>query len=473
MTTTDLTQTSGRMWALFDLVAGDPAADASSGADVAGLALLILFVAFFVVFGFLALKKKRVERIETLARELDRPGLSTDVPPSPATPTELDAAVPKAAELVAAERAALLRRAEADAAARAAARASERAAADDVDDDERRAARAAEQAALEKAAAAKAAQDAAVEQARALRVALHRTRDGIMGRLSSALLRKTIDDAVLDDVENVLFTADIGVRTAERLLQSVKGKLSRSELSSLDKIEATLKAEATAILASVESKPLAVDGPGPRVVLVLGVNGAGKTTTIGKLAAQLKANGKSVLLAAGDTFRAAAADQLDVWAKRADVPIVSGPDGGDPSSVIFDAIKKAQADGVDVVLCDTAGRLHTKTNLMEELKKVARSIAKACPGAPHEVILVLDATVGQNAIAQAKQFGEAAALSGIILTKLDGTAKGGVVLGIVDELKVPVRYIGVGEKLADLRPFVAAEFVTALFSDAVGAPPQA
>jgi fused signal recognition particle receptor len=219
-------------------------------------------------------------------------------------------------------------------------------------------------------------------------------------------------------------------------------------------------------LKTVDTKPLQVDGPGPRVVLILGVNGAGKTTTIGKLAAQLKAQGKSVLLGAGDTFRAAAADQLEVWADRAGVPIVTGPDGGDPSSVLFDAVKKASADGIDVVLCDTAGRLHTKTNLMEELKKVHRSLAKACPGAPHETILVLDGTVGQNAIAQAKQFGEASPLTGIILTKLDGTAKGGVVLGIVDELKVPIRYIGVGEKIDDLRHFVPDDFVAALFSDA-------
>jgi fused signal recognition particle receptor len=203
---------------------------------------------------------------------------------------------------------------------------------------------------------------------------------------------------------------------------------------------------------------------------VLGVNGAGKTTTIGKLAQQLTAQGHKVLLGAGDTFRAAAADQLEVWADRAGVPIVTGPDGSDPSSVLFDAVKKAKAEGFDIVLCDTAGRLHTKTNLMEELKKVVRSLGKAAEGAPHEVLLVLDATVGQNAIAQAKQFGEAAALTGIVLTKLDGTAKGGVVLGIVDELKVPVRYIGVGEKIGDLRLFSPAEFTAALFSSDVGAP---
>jgi fused signal recognition particle receptor len=459
------------MWSLLDLVAADLAPEpTTSGSDIAGLIALLLFVGFFVVFGFLALRKKRIERIETLARELDRPGLSTDVVPGPSSESPAEPALPKAQDLVAAEREALLRRAEADAAARAAARAAEVAAAT-ATPEEKQKALAAEQAAAEKAAAAKAAKDKAEEQARSLRLALGRTRDGIMGRLSTALGGKTIDAAVLDDIESVLFTADIGVRTAERMLQAVKSKLSKKELSSLDKVEETLKAEATAILASIEPKPLAIDGPGPRVVLVLGVNGAGKTTTIGKLAAQFKAQGKSVLLGAGDTFRAAAADQLEVWAKRADVPIVTGPDGGDPSSVLFDTIKKAQADGVDVVLCDTAGRLHTKTNLMEELKKVARSIAKACPGAPHEVILVLDATVGQNAIAQAKQFGEAAPLTGIILTKLDGTARGGVILGIVEELKVPVRYIGVGEKIDDLRPFVPAEFVEALFSDAVGAPP--
>jgi fused signal recognition particle receptor len=326
------------MWSLLDLVAADLAPEpAASGGDIAGLIVLVLFVGFFVVFGFLALRKKRIERIETLTRELERPGLSTDVVPGPGPETPAEPVGPKASELVAAEREALLRRAEADAAARAAARAAEIAAAT-ADVEEKQKALAAEKAALEKAAAAKAAKDKAEEQARTLRLALGRTRDGIMGRLSTALGGKTIDAAVLDDIESVLFTADIGVRTAERMLQAVKGRLSRKELSSLDKVQETLKAEATAILAGVEPKPLALEGPGPRVVLVLGVNGAGKTTTIGKLAAQLKAQGKSVLLGAGDTFRAAAADQLEVWAKRADVPIVTGPDGGDPSSVLFDTI---------------------------------------------------------------------------------------------------------------------------------------
>jgi fused signal recognition particle receptor len=463
------------MWSLFDVVAGDvpspPAGPASSNggaSDIVGLLALILFVGFFVVTGFLYLKKKRVERINALAAELDRPGTS-DTRALPSTGEGPDAVpIPKAADLVAAERAALLKRAEADAAARAAARATVAAASGDDE------AKALAEAATLKAKEAEAALAVAADQARTLRLALGRTRDGLMGRLKTAVGGKTIDAAVLEDIEAVLFSADIGARTAERMLQAVKDKLSNKQLASLDKVAETLKAEATKILDTVEVKPLAhglTMGTGPHVVLVLGVNGAGKTTTIGKLAAQLKVSGRSVLMGAGDTFRAAAADQLEVWATRAGVPIVTGPDGGDPSSVLFDTVKKAVTDNVDIVLCDTAGRLHTKANLMEELKKVHRSLAKACPGAPHEVILVLDATVGQNAIAQAKQFGEAAPLTGIILTKLDGTAKGGVVLGIVDELKVPVRYIGVGEAIGDLRTFVPKDFVEALFSDTVGAPP--
>ncbi|HEY1099231.1 MAG TPA: signal recognition particle receptor subunit alpha, partial [Myxococcota bacterium] len=277
---------------------------------------------------------------------------------------------------VAAEKAALVKKAEADAAARAAARAQE--AARDGDDDAK--ARAA--AAKAKELAAQQALAEAADQAKTLRLALGRTREGLMGRLSAAVGGKTIDAGVLDDIETVLFSADIGARTADRLMEAMKKKLSNKELGSIDKVEATLKAEATAILDSVEVKPLAVDGEGPRVVLVLGVNGAGKTTTIGKLANQLKQRGKSVLLGAGDTVRAAAADQLEVWSERAGVPIVTGPDGSDPSSVLFDAVKKGVADKVDVILCDTAGRLHTKVNLMDELKKVHRSLGKACPALP-------------------------------------------------------------------------------------------
>jgi fused signal recognition particle receptor len=198
--------------------------------------------------------------------------------------------------------------------------------------------------------------------------------------------------------------------------------------------------------------------------MVVGVNGSGKTTTIGKLASKLVASGHTVLLGAGDTFRAAAGEQLEIWAERVGVPIVRGKEGTDPASVCFEAVQRGAAEKVDVVLCDTAGRLHTKTPLMEELKKVKRVIGKAAPGAPHEVLLVLDATNGQNAIAQARQFNEALGVNGIVLTKLDGTAKGGVVIGICDELRIPVRYVGVGETVADLKPFAPKEFVEALFA---------
>jgi fused signal recognition particle receptor len=198
--------------------------------------------------------------------------------------------------------------------------------------------------------------------------------------------------------------------------------------------------------------------------MVVGVNGSGKTTTIGKLAAKLKADGRSVMLGAGDTFRAAAGEQLEVWADRVGAPVVRGKEGADPASVCFEAVQRGVQEKVDVVLCDTAGRLHTKAPLMEELKKVKRVIGKAAEGAPHEVLLVLDSTNGQNAIAQARQFHEALGVSGIVLTKLDGTAKGGVVIGICDELRIPVRYVGVGETVADLKPFAAKEFVEALFA---------
>ena len=431
--------------------------------------VIVLFVGFFVLFGVvgaLALAKKKKERIEALTRELEKPleagaeGKPGEAPPLLETPT--GEPVPKAKDLVDAEREALLTRVREDEARRAVERLQANQATAGAD--AAAAARALEEAKATERAAADDAEQASA-RAKQLRVALSATRDGLMGRLQKALAGKELDAAVLDDVEHVLFGADIGARTAERLLKVVKERLSSRELGDFDKVASALRAEAEAILGAVAVKPLDVSGPGPRVVLVLGVNGSGKTTTIGKLAAQLKGQGKKVLLGAGDTFRAAAADQLEVWAGRAEVPIVTGPDGGDPSSVLFDAVKRGVSEGFDVVLCDTAGRLHTKVNLMEELKKVARSIAKACPGAPHEVLLVLDATIGQNAIAQAKQFGEAAPLTGIVLTKLDGTAKGGVVLGIVDELKVPVRLIGVGEKLGDLRPFDPAAFLDALFAD--------
>ena len=437
--------------ALTAQVTADAAPDA---AQVGILVILIAFFAAFFVLGAVFLKKKRAERVAALTAELEKPDISGELPPLSEEPVPV---LGGAQDLLDAERKAAVLKAEADAARRA----TERAQA--IPDSDAAALHRNEQEARARA-------EAAQKEARSLRLALGKTRDGLLGKLAAAVGQKAIDAAVLDDIEAVLFGADIGARTSERLLQAVRARLSKKELSSLARIEETLRDEANKILATVQARPLDLTGDTPRVVLVLGVNGAGKTTTIGKLAAQIKTDGKKVLLGAGDTFRAAAADQLEVWAGRAGVPIVTGADGADPSSVLFDAVKKARDEGFDVVLCDTAGRLHTKVNLMEELKKVVRSLQKACAGAPHEVLLVLDATVGQNAIAQAKQFGEAAALTGIVLTKLDGTAKGGVVLGIVDELKIPVRYIGVGEKITDLRPFVASEFVDALFSNDGGAP---
>lgn len=436
-------------------------------AELATLAFAAFFIAFFGV-GIVYLRRRKKERIDALTAELEKPLPPSDddadavakLPPAQFAPGIGDV-VPKASDLAAAEKASLLARAEENQARRA----REKLEAEVASANDEAKANALMAAHRKEAAAAEAA-EAAHGKAKELRLALTATRDGLVGRLQKAIGGRTIDASVMDDVEAVLFGADIGARTAERLLQAVKKKLSAKDLANFDRVEATLRDEAAVILRTVESKPLALEGKKPRVILVLGVNGSGKTTTIGKLAAQLKGQGHKVLLGAGDTFRAAAAEQLEVWAKRADVPIVAGGDGADPSSVLFDAVKRATADGCDVVLCDTAGRLHTKVNLMEELKKVARTLAKAADGAPHEVLLVLDATVGQNAIAQAKQFGDAAPLTGIVLTKLDGTAKGGVVLGIIDELKVPVRYIGVGEKIGDLRPFDAEEFLSALFGDA-------
>jgi fused signal recognition particle receptor len=278
---------------------------------------------------------------------------------------------------------------------------------------------------------------------------------------------RAIDDAVLADLEELLFTADIGVTTATALLEAVRAKVRTRAFSDPGQVKQALRAEIARILSlDGAAATLPPFGPGqvrPWVVMVVGVNGSGKTTTIGKLAAQLKAAGHSVLLGAGDTFRAAAGEQLEVWAGRVGAPVIRGKDGADPASVCFEAVQQGVATGADVVICDTAGRLHTKAPLMEELRKVKRVIAKAAPGAPHEVLLVLDATNGQNAIAQARQFHEALQVTGLALTKLDGTAKGGVVIGICAELKLPVRWVGVGEAVPDLRAFSPDEFVEALF----------
>jgi fused signal recognition particle receptor len=317
--------------------------------------------------------------------------------------------------------------------------------------------------------AAEEAQRRRVEQeaGRTLADGLARTRGGFMARLNAFVgAGKELDDAALAELEEILFSADVGVRTASALLESVRERLKRRELSDLGKVKAALREEIERILSQASGAHGGLPGgPRPLVVMVVGVNGTGKTTTIGKLAAKLGASGRSVLLGAGDTFRAAAGEQLDVWADRAHAPIVRGKDGSDPGAVLFDAVSRARSENVDVVLCDTAGRLHTKANLMDELKRLKRTLDKAQPGAPHEVLLVVDATNGQNAIQQARQFHEALGVTGFVLTKLDGTAKGGVIIGICDELKIPVRYVGVGEKIADLKEFDAHQFVEALFGD--------
>jgi fused signal recognition particle receptor len=305
------------------------------------------------------------------------------------------------------------------------------------------------------------------EAGRTLAAGLEKTRGGFMARLNAVFTGgKAVDDRILAELEEVLFTADIGVKTATDLLEGARARVKRNELSDPARLKAVLREDVERILAldgAAHGGGLAVGPQRPWVVMVVGVNGSGKTTTVGKLAAKLKAAGRSVLLGAGDTFRAAAGEQLEIWADRVGAPVVRGKEGADPASVCFEAVRRGVEEKIDVVLCDTAGRLHTKAPLMEELKKVKRVMAKAAEGAPHEILLVLDATNGQNAIAQARQFHEALGVGGIVLTKLDGTAKGGVIIGICDELKLPVRYVGIGEKVADLKAFEPHEFVEALF----------
>jgi fused signal recognition particle receptor len=291
---------------------------------------------------------------------------------------------------------------------------------------------------------------------------LARTKEALLGRLGSVLGERRLDGALLGELEALLFGADLGVKTAEDLLDRVRREAAGG---GTEQVRAVLKQAIAEKLARIEptGDPLALAAK-PHVILVLGVNGSGKTTTIGKLAARYRAAGRSVVLGAGDTFRAAAREQLQRWSERTGAELVSGPDGGDPAAVAFDTVKAACARGADVAIIDTAGRLQTKVPLMEELAKIARVIGKDLPGAPHETLLVLDANTGQNAISQAREFTGRTGVSGIVLTKLDGTAKGGVIVGLADELGLPVKYVGVGEGVEDLRDFSAAEFVDALFS---------
>ncbi len=295
-----------------------------------------------------------------------------------------------------------------------------------------------------------------------LRKGLAATRGGFIARLTAVFQgKKEIDPAILEQVEEVMLGSDVGPKTTQAILGRLREALERNELRDGDAVWAALRAEATRIL-GIGGGAIRMSAK-PSVVLMVGVNGVGKTTTIGKLATRYTTAGKKVILAAGDTFRAAAVQQLEVWGKRVGADVVRGKEGADPGAVAFDATMKAKDGGADLVLVDTAGRLHTKVPLMDEIKKVRKTIAKAFDGAPHETLLVLDATTGQNALTQAAMFKDALDLTGIVLTKLDGTAKGGIVLGICDELGVPVRYIGLGERAEDLREFDAEDFVEALF----------
>ena len=285
------------------------------------------------------------------------------------------------------------------------------------------------------------------------------------GMASLFLGRKTIDDDLLDELETRLLTADVGVEATTQIIQRLTQKVARKELADADALYKSLQAELAAMLKPVEQPLKIASQTKPFVILVVGVNGAGKTTTIGKLAKKLQLEGKKVMLAAGDTFRAAAVEQLQVWGERNKIPVIAQHTGADSASVIFDAVQAAKARGIDVLIADTAGRLHTKDNLMEELKKVRRVIGKLDADAPHEVLLVLDAGTGQNAINQAKQFNQTVALTGLALTKLDGTAKGGVIFALAKQFGLPIRYIGVGEGIDDLRTFEAEPFVQALFAE--------
>ena len=292
---------------------------------------------------------------------------------------------------------------------------------------------------------------------------LSRTRDSLVKQVNGVFQGfSKVDDSVYEDLEEILVSADVGVDTAGYLISRLKNKVKAAGVTDPTGVRDQLKAVMTEELAGGEGLDLSTR---PAVILVIGVNGVGKTTTIGKLAAILRADGKKVLMAAADTFRAAAIDQLEIWAQRAGVDIIRQREGSDPAAVVFDALSAAKARGADVVLCDTAGRLHNKKNLMEELSKISRVIDRELPSCARENLLVLDATTGQNAVAQAKAFREAAGLTGVVLTKLDGTARGGVIFAVKHELGVPVKFVGVGEQIDDLQPFDAAGFVDALFAE--------
>jgi len=290
---------------------------------------------------------------------------------------------------------------------------------------------------------------------------LVKTRQGFIEKVETIFTGRKIDNATLEELEETLISSDVGAKASSVIITALREKAKKGE-NGVDSVKELLKNEMSALLGDPD--PVTVYSAHPFVILAIGVNGVGKTTTIGKLASRFRSQGLSVLLAAGDTFRAAAIEQLEIWAKRADTQFVKHQPGSDPAAVAYDAIVAAKSRNVDVVIIDTAGRLHTKTNLMEELKKVKRSIQKAMPEAPHEILLVVDATTGQNALRQAEIFDKTIGVTGIALTKLDGTAKGGIIFAIKKDLGIPVKLIGVGEGIEDLRDFHPKEFVEALFS---------
>ena len=302
-----------------------------------------------------------------------------------------------------------------------------------------------------------------------LKEGLMKTRDDVVRKVARVLrAKRKIDDALLDEIEEILIRGDVGVAATSRIVDNLRERVKKERYEDASELLGLLKEEVASLFASsdLRSDGVSIDVPAdvkPYVIMIVGVNGVGKTTTIGKLAHNYRSSGKKVVIGAADTFRAAANEQLDVWAKRAGVDIISQQHGSDPAAVAYDTLQSAIAKNADVVIIDTAGRLHTKTNLMEELKKIKRVLGKLMPEAPHDVLLVLDATTGQNAIQQAEQFGNAVGLTGLVVTKLDGTAKGGVVIGVSGELSIPVKYIGVGETIDDLQVFDREAFVDALF----------
>lgn len=298
-----------------------------------------------------------------------------------------------------------------------------------------------------------------------LKSGLSRTRSNFTRGLTSLLLgRKSIDDELLEELETLLLTSDVGVEATQEIISNLTERLEHKQLVDTDALFDALKEDMLQLLAPSDQRLQVDESKTPYVILMVGINGVGKTTTIGKLAQRFKQQGKSVMLAAGDTFRAAAVEQLQSWGKRNDVPVISQHSGADAAAVIFDALQAAKARNIDILIADTAGRLHTQVNLMEELKKIKRVMSKLDEEAPHEVMLVLDSGTGQNALSQAKQFHEAVDVSGITLTKLDGTAKGGIVFAIAKQLGIPIRFIGIGESVDDLREFDANDFVTALLA---------